>query len=77
MFKPALQGLPQGEHGFHLHENPSCEPAMKEGKPQAAAGAGSHFDPAMVVAFEATQDGFLAIAEAFADDAHAEGAAAP
>lgn len=40
-------------------------------------GSGSHFDPAMVVAFEGTQDGFLAIAEAFADDAHAEGAAAP
>ncbi|MDP2714187.1 superoxide dismutase family protein [Rheinheimera sp.] len=46
VFTPALQGLAQGEHGFHLHENPSCEPAMKEGKPQAAAGAGSHFDPA-------------------------------
>ncbi|MGP9799390.1 superoxide dismutase family protein [Rheinheimera sp. NSM] len=46
VFKPALQGLAQGEHGFHLHENPSCEPAMKEGKRQAAAGAGSHFDPA-------------------------------
>lgn len=46
VFKPALLGLEQGEHGFHLHQNPSCEPAMKEEQRQAAAAAGSHFDPA-------------------------------
>jgi Cu-Zn family superoxide dismutase len=28
MFTPALQGLPPGLHGFHVHEKPSCEPAM-------------------------------------------------
>lgn len=46
VFKPELQGLQAGEHGFHVHQNPSCEPAIKDGKPQAAASAGSHFDPA-------------------------------
>ncbi len=38
------------------------------------AGRGSHFDPAVVAAFEATQDGFMAIAEAFADDEDHAGA---
>jgi superoxide dismutase, Cu-Zn family len=41
-----LKDLPPGEHGFHLHENPSCAPADKEGKPEAAHSAGAHFDPA-------------------------------
>ena len=37
MFKLHLFGLTPGEHGFHLHQNPSC----------AANGmaAGGHFDP--------------------------------
>lgn len=41
-----LRGLPPGEHGFHLHEVPSCEPADKEGKKTAGQAAGGHFDPA-------------------------------
>jgi len=41
-----LKDLPPGEHGFHLHENPTCAPADKEGKAEAAHAAGSHFDPA-------------------------------
>ncbi|MGE3320430.1 MAG: superoxide dismutase [Cu-Zn] SodC [Candidatus Berkiella sp.] len=40
-----LKGLTPGEHGFHLHENPSCESAEKDGKFVAALGAGGHFDP--------------------------------
>jgi len=41
-----LHGLPPGEHGFHLHANPSCEPAKgKEGKMEAAGAAGPHLDP--------------------------------
>ncbi|HDU8581775.1 superoxide dismutase family protein [Morganella morganii] len=46
LFTPALNGLPPGVHGFHIHENPSCDAAEKEGKPVAALAAGGHFDPA-------------------------------
>jgi Cu-Zn family superoxide dismutase len=44
--EPKLKGLAPGEHGFHIHENPSCTPADKEGKMTAAQSAGGHFDPA-------------------------------
>ncbi len=43
---PALKGLPPGLHGFHVHQNPSCQPAEKDGKAIAAGAAGGHFDPA-------------------------------
>lgn len=46
VFTPNLAGLPAGLHGFHLHENPSCEPKEKDGKMTAALGAGGHYDPA-------------------------------
>lgn len=46
MLKPALTGLPPGLHGFHVHENPSCDPAPKDGQPVAAQAAGGHYDPA-------------------------------
>lgn len=42
---PALHGLPPGLHGFHLHENASCAPGVKDGKPAAAIAAGNHYDP--------------------------------
>ena len=45
IFTPDLTGLPAGVHGFHIHENGSCEPAMKDGKPGAALAAGGHWDP--------------------------------
>ncbi|MEZ5538750.1 MAG: superoxide dismutase [Cu-Zn] SodC [Pseudomonadales bacterium] len=45
VFTPALQGLAPGLHGFHLHENASCEPAMKDGKSVPAGAAGGHYDP--------------------------------
>lgn len=44
-FSPDLKTLPPGEHGFHVHANGSCEPALKEGKPSAAEAAGGHLDP--------------------------------
>ncbi|HAD69814.1 MAG TPA: superoxide dismutase, partial [Acinetobacter radioresistens] len=31
-----LSSLPSGQHGFHIHERGSCEPAMKDGKMTAA-----------------------------------------
>jgi Cu-Zn family superoxide dismutase len=40
-----LAGLPPGEHGFHLHEKASCEPADKDGTKTAGFAAGGHFDP--------------------------------
>jgi Cu-Zn family superoxide dismutase len=43
-----LHGLPPGEHGFHLHANPACDPqAGADGKVAAAGAAGAHLDPAM------------------------------
>ncbi|NIY46660.1 superoxide dismutase [Cu-Zn] SodC [Cedecea colo] len=44
-FVPDLRTLPPGEHGFHVHANGTCEPALKEGKPSAAEAAGGHLDP--------------------------------
>jgi Cu/Zn superoxide dismutase len=32
-----VRGLPPGAHGFHIHENGSCDPTF--------AAAGSHYDP--------------------------------
>ena len=46
IFTPALNGLEPGLHGFHVHENPSCQPKEKEGKMTAALEAGGHYDPA-------------------------------
>lgn len=46
VLKPMLNGLPPGIHGFHVHENPSCDPADKEGQAVAGLAAGGHYDPA-------------------------------
>lgn len=40
-----LTQLSTGEHGFHIHEKGSCEPAEKDGKMVAALAAGGHFNP--------------------------------
>ncbi|WP_426152243.1 superoxide dismutase [Cu-Zn] SodC [Pseudomonas sp. DC3000-4b1] len=45
LFTPALKGLPPGVHGFHVHQNGSCAPAMKDGKMSSAEAAGGHLDP--------------------------------
>lgn len=45
LFEPRLEGLSPGIHGFHVHENPSCEPAEKDGEMTAAAAAGGHLNP--------------------------------
>jgi len=46
VFSPSLAGLPLGLHGFHVHENPSCEPKEQNGKMVPALAAGGHYDPA-------------------------------
>ncbi|MBN3123302.1 superoxide dismutase family protein [Pectobacterium brasiliense] len=45
LFTPNLKGLEAGIHGFHVHENTSCEPAEQDGKPVPALAAGGHLDP--------------------------------
>lgn len=43
---PSLHGLAPGLHGFHVHQNPSCDAKEKDGKMVPALAAGGHFDPA-------------------------------
>lgn len=45
VFTPKLTGLGAGIYGFHIHENPSCAPAEKDGKTVAGLAAGGHWDP--------------------------------
>lgn len=45
VFTPFLKNLTPGVHGFHLHQEPSCEPKAKAGKMEAAGAAGGHYDP--------------------------------
>lgn len=42
---PSMHGLSPGLHGFHIHENPSCDAKDNNGKPVPALAAGGHFDP--------------------------------
>ena len=45
MFTPSLAELAPGVHGFHVHENPSCAAAQRDGVAVAALAAGGHLDP--------------------------------
>jgi Cu-Zn family superoxide dismutase len=45
VFTPSLTGLPAGLHGFHVHENGSCNAGQKDGKAVAGLAAGGHYDP--------------------------------
>ncbi|HEY9150857.1 MAG TPA: superoxide dismutase [Cu-Zn] SodC [Gammaproteobacteria bacterium] len=45
VFTPALSDLTPGLHGFHVHQNPDCGPAKKDGKLIGALAAGGHYDP--------------------------------
>jgi len=46
VFTPKLTGLLPGSHGFHVHQNPDCATASKDGKPVPGLAAGGHYDPA-------------------------------
>jgi Cu-Zn family superoxide dismutase len=44
---PELEGLPPGEHGFHIHAKGDCAPGPNtEGQVVPAGAAGGHWDPA-------------------------------
>lgn len=45
LITPQLSGLPPGIHGLHIHANPACGPAEKEGRVVPGLAAGGHFDP--------------------------------
>lgn len=45
LLTPNLSNLTPGAHGFHVHTNPACEPALKEGEMVPGLAAGGHFDP--------------------------------
>ena len=40
-----VRKLPDGEHGFHVHEFGNLAPKIKEGKMVAGLSAGQHYDP--------------------------------
>ena len=42
LFKPNLRGMGSGLYAFHVHENPNCGPALKDGQPVPGLAAGSH-----------------------------------
>ena len=48
VFTPNLSGIritQGGLHGFHVHEEPSCAPTVKDGNIIPGGGAGGHYDP--------------------------------
>lgn len=42
---PNLSGLTEGEHGFHVHQNPSCAAGVQNGRRVPGLAAGGHYDP--------------------------------
>jgi Cu-Zn family superoxide dismutase len=42
---PRLENLPPGLHGFHVHANADCGPALRDGESAAGMAAGGHYDP--------------------------------
>ena len=59
LITPALGKLSTGAHGFHIHENGSCDAAMKDGKMGAALAAGGHFNPENVAHHGTPENGHL------------------
>lgn len=45
LLTPDLSGLSPGMHGFHVHQNASCEPKEENGEMTPAGAAGAHLDP--------------------------------
>ena len=57
LLTPGLQGLEPGLHGFHVHANPDCGPAEKDGSMVPGLAAGGHFDPASTGVHQGPYDG--------------------
>ena len=81
VLKTALRGLPPGAHGFHIHENGSCQPTTVNNQPVPAGGAGGHFDPTHAGKHEGPQGnghlGDLPLLQAAADGGATQTLAAP
>lgn len=45
IIQPHLKGLPPGDHGFHIHDKPSCEALQTDNTWKAGMAAGEHYDP--------------------------------
>ena len=45
LLTPKLEGLPEGVHGFHIHEKPDCGLQGSGAKEGSGMAAGGHFDP--------------------------------
>lgn len=52
LLTPNLTNISPGIHGFHLHENPSCDPGTKDGKVSPGLAAGGHYDPELTDSHE-------------------------
>ena len=59
LITPALGKLSPGEHGFHIHENASCDAALKDGKMGAALAAGGHLNPDNIANHGTPENGHL------------------
>jgi superoxide dismutase, Cu-Zn family len=46
VLEPDLKGLPPGQRGFHIHQNPDCGPGQSNGQTAAGFAASGHLDPA-------------------------------
>lgn len=44
-FRVSGEGFSPGEHGFHVHQNASCQPAESGGEVVPGGAAGGHWDP--------------------------------
>jgi Cu-Zn family superoxide dismutase len=55
----ALYRLSPGQHGIHIHDNPSCAAGPVDGVWAAAGAAGGHYDPAPAGMYGAEGNGKL------------------